>query len=68
MKNIVMCVVARVEDELYGTVPDDIWEKYQNGEITDFYLYSHYFKENESNNLEYQVTEINAVEEEGDEE
>lgn len=59
-----MSVVARVEDNLYGTVPNDIWEKYQNGEISDFWLYSHYFKENRSENEEYMVTEITEVEEE----
>lgn len=58
-----MLVTARVEEELYGTVPDDVWEKYQNGEISDFYLYSHYFKENRSNNLEYEVTDIEEIEE-----
>lgn len=59
-----MSVVARVEDNLYGTVPNDIWEKYQNGEISDFWLYSRYFKENRSENEEYMVTEITEVEEE----
>lgn len=64
MKYIRMLVVARVEDELFGTVPDDIWEKYQNGEITNiFYLYSNYFKEDRSENLGYMVTEITEVEE-----
>jgi hypothetical protein len=68
MKYIRMSVVVRVEDELFGTVPDDAWEKYQNGEITDFWLYSNYFKENRSENLDYMVTEIKEIEEEGDEE
>ena len=62
--HIRMSVVARVEDDLYGTVPDDIWKKYQNGEISDFWLYSNYFKENRSENEEYMVTEITEVEEE----
>ena len=57
-------VIARVEDELIGTVPDDVWEKYQNGEITDFWLYSNYFVEKESENVDYMVTDITEIEEE----
>ncbi len=69
MKNIVMSVVERVEAELFGTIPDDIWEKYQNGEIPVFYLFSHYFKENRSEIIgPPMITEINEIEEEGDEE
>lgn len=58
-----MTVVARVEDELIGTVPDDVWEKYQNGEITDFWLYNNYFIEKRSENIDYMVTDITEVEE-----
>ena len=63
--DIRMYVVERVEAELFGTVPDDIWEKYQNGEIPDFYLFSHYFKENRSETVgPPMVTDIEEVEEE----
>lgn len=66
MKYISISVVARVEDNLFGTVPDDVWEKYQNGEITDFQLYSKYFTKNDTENIDYMVTDIKEIEEEED--
>lgn len=63
MKYITITVKAEVKDELYDKVSDEIWEKYQNGEITAIALYSHYFNEISSDNLNYEITELEEIEE-----
>ena len=63
MKYISMTVKVKAVDELYGTVEDEIWEKYQNGEISARQLYEDEFVEIASTNLDYEVTEIKEIEE-----
>lgn len=63
MKYINITVKGESIDTFYGKVEDKIWEQYQNGEISAWKLYEHYFIEHNSVNREYDVTEIEEVEE-----
>lgn len=63
MKFINITLRAEVEDELYGRVEDEVWEKYQNGEISTWDLYEKYFYEYDRTNLDYITTDIEEVEE-----
>lgn len=66
MKYIYINITAKGEsiDTFYGKVEDKIWEQYQNGEISAWkLLYEHYFIEHNSVNREYDVTEIEEIEE-----
>lgn len=63
MKYVSLVLKAEVEDKLWGTVSDEVWEKYQNGEITTRTLYS-LFEEDYSDNRSYELKEIEDIREE----
>ena len=63
MKYINITVRAEVKEGLYGRVSEEVWEKYQNGEITPNALYANYFDQLDADNLDYEVTDIEEIEE-----
>lgn len=63
MKYINIRVRAEVEENLYGKVSDEIWEKYQNGDIPLDALYANYFDQLDADQLDYEVTEVENAEE-----
>ena len=63
MKHINIRVRAEIEENLYGEVSEEIWKKYQNGEITLDALYANYFDQLEADQLDYEITEVENAEE-----
>lgn len=63
MKYINIVVKANVVDNLFGKVTDEVWEKYQNGEITLHDLYYYYFNIYDKTTLDCDITDISYAEE-----
>ena len=63
MKYINIVVKANATYNLFGKVTDEIWEKYQNGEITLHDLYYYYFNGYDKTVLDYDITDITYAEE-----
>ena len=63
MKYINMVVKANATYNLFGKVSDEVWEKYQNGEITLNDLYYYYFSIYDKTILDYDITDITHAEE-----